>query len=61
MVDPGFEIGGAPKACVSARKFFKLSSPQPGLGTLDITWNCDTIITIRINKFNFEAICGHCF
>ena len=37
-----------------------LSSPQPGL-------NCDTIITIGINKhevvenYNFEALCGHCF
>ena len=36
--------------CVSTRKIFSshsLSSPQPGLGTLDITWNRDTIITCR--------------
>ena len=26
-----------------------LSSPQPGLGTVDITWNRDTIIPIGIN------------
>ena len=39
------------------------SSPQPDLGTLDITWNCDTIITIGINSlkiYSFVALCGHC-
>ena len=40
-VDPGFEIGGGGQnARVSARKFFSvphsLSSPQPGLGTLEL-------------------------
>ena len=45
-VDPGFEIGGVHKS--AHESFFSvphsLSSPQPGLGTLD------TIITIGINK-----------
>ena len=40
-VDPGFEIGGCPNARVSARTFFfpvphSLSSPQPGLSTLEL-------------------------
>ena len=39
-VDPRFEIGGAQNVRVSVRKFFSvphsLSSPQPGLGTLEL-------------------------
>ena len=60
MVDPRFEMGGGEGGTKCVCKRTK-TSPQPGLGTLDITWNCDTIITISINKFNFEALCGHCF
>ena len=57
-MDPGFEMGGgggggAPNAHVSMQKKFtmphSLLSPQPGLGTMDITWNRDTIIAIGIN------------
>ena len=47
-MDPGFEIGRCMKCArkhvekFSVEKFsvsHSLSSPQPGLGTLDITWN----------------------
>ena len=63
-VDPEFEIGGCPKcARKRAKVFFQCHTHfqvhnQP--------WNCDTIITVGINKhevvenYNFEAPCGHC-
>ena len=46
-------------ARISAQKFFFSATLK--------SWNCDTIITIGINKhevvenYNFEALCGHCF
>ena len=59
-VDLGFQIGGVHEIC--AKIFcsvpYSLSSPRPGLAP----WNCDTIITIGINKhevvenYNFEAL-----
>ena len=49
-VDPGFELGGAPNVHVSTQTVpHSLSSPRPGLETMEITWNRDTIITININ------------
>ena len=66
-VDPGFEIGGDQNARVSTRKFFfSASLTFKSTTRFGHLWNCDTIITIGINKYelfdnyNFEALCGHC-
>ena len=58
-VDPGFEIGGCPK-CV--RKCAKVFFQCHVHNQVWAPWNCDTIITIGINKhevvenYNFEAV-----
>ena len=50
-VDPGFEIGGCPKcACRSARIFFQCHTHFQVHNQVWAPWNCDTIITIGINK-----------
>ena len=36
------------------------SSTQPGLGTLDMTWNCDTISMRWLKNYSFVGLCGHC-
>ena len=57
-VDPGSEIGGAQNAHVSMRIFFFHFQIHNQMWA---PWNCDTIITIGINKhevvenYNFEA------
>ena len=67
-VDPGFEIGGCPKCARKHAKvfFFQCHTHFQVHNQVWAPWNCDTIITIGINKhevvenYNFEAFCGHC-
>ena len=62
-VDPGFEIGECPKCARKRAKVFFNATLTFKSGWAP--WNCDTIITIGINKhevvenYNFEALCGH--
>ena len=63
-MDPGFEIGDAQNARVykHAKVFFQCHTHFQVHN--QVSWNCDTIITIGINKHEVTVtilrLCGHC-
>ena len=56
-VDPAFEMGGAQNACISTRKFFfQCHTHFQVHNEVWAPWNCDTIITVGINKLKITIL-----